>query len=430
MRYTYRRLAVALAALLLTAPVLKAQEVAFGGIELAGSSVKGLTFVFQPGTDATSQGGARPDRMKRLQYAERNASFVSMKDGCKLNAKGLDLLTKDATEVVQELRDGAKANNFGKLQLFVVGSSGLGSVCNTDEIISRIQASTGLCAEFITASDEAKYSLGFVLPRDRYRSLMLDVSSGNFLGGYYVITRAAAWPPREWHGFEIPYGTRTLKDKAIALTKQPQTDAQGNPLPALDFYQAVDVVLHKEVLPVLDDLKNENSALENFSQIYMLGGAVWATSTRTKPVEQEEWAISSLRLADFDNVLAKVKDGTFNDFEETDFPAKTNPKTRELADNELKDVLQRFDPQSLYAGVALMRFVVEQTAPNAHLYFPTTAAWISGYAREKFRETGKSVPTCAVPAERKLGALRPPTTPVPATASTPDPTVAHPSPNK
>ncbi len=350
MRHFHLRFAAALATALALPCLLPAQQVAFGGIELAGSSVKGLTFVFQPGTDATAQGAARPERMKRLQYAERNASFISMRDGCKLNEKGLDLLTKDTVDVVQELRDGAQANNFGKLQLFVVGSSGLGAVCNTDEVIARVQEATGLCAEFITASDEAKYSLGFVLPRDRYRSLVLNVSSSNTLGGDYVITRGASWPPREWHGLELPYGTRTLKDKALALTKTPQVDEEGNPLPALDFYQAVDVVLHKDVLPQLDELKNENSALENFSQVYLLGGAIWATSTRTRPVEQEEWAISSLRVADFDNVLARVKDGTFNEYDGTEFGPKVSQKTRDSAENELKDVLQRFD-----RGVSLRR---------------------------------------------------------------------------
>jgi hypothetical protein len=403
MRHFHPRLVVALAALLAAPSMLPAQEVAFGGIELAASSIKGLTFVFQPGTEAAAQGAAKPERMKRLQYAERNAGFISMRDGCKLSAKGMDLLAKDTSEVVQELRDGAKANNLGTLHLFVVGSSGLGSVCNTDEVAAKVQQATGLCAEFISASDEAKYSLGFVLPRDRYRSLVLDINGGNTLGGYYVVTRGAAWPPREWHGMELPYGTRTLKDKALALTKTPQTDAQGNPLPPLDFYQAVDVVLHKEVQPLLDGLKDENSALENFSQVYLLGGSIWAISTRVKPVEQEEWAISTLRLADFDHVLAMVKDGTFNEFDGTEFGPHASSKTRVNAEGELQDVLQRFDPQTLYAGVSMMRFIIQQTTPSARLYFPTTAAWISGYAREKFREAGTSVPTCGAPVERNIG---------------------------
>ena len=382
-------------------PNLLAQEVAFGGIELASSSVKGLTFTFQPGTDAGVRGAARPDRMKRLQYAERNASFISMKDGCRLAERGMDLLVKDLGEVVDELREGARAKNLGTLQLFVVGSSGLGAVCNTAEIVARVQAATGLCAEFITASDEAKYTLGFVLPRDRYRSLIINISGGNTLGGYYVATRGAAWPPREWHGFEIKYGSRTLKDRALALSKDPHVSTQGTTLPPLDYYQAVDAVLQKEVMPVLDEIKEENSGLESFGQLYMVGGAIWATSTRTKPMQQEEWAIASLTMADFDHVLAKVKDGTFGTFDGSEFSERVSAKTRDAAELELKDVLTRFDPQSLYAGVALARFIVQQTTPTAHVYFPTTAAWISGYAREKFRENGTRVPSCAVssPAE-------------------------------
>ncbi len=154
-----------LAALAVGARAGQAQDVAFGGIELASSSVKGLTFVFQPGTDAAGQGGARPERMQRLQYAERNASFISMKDGCKLNERGMNLLLKDTNEVVQELRDGAREKNLPTLKLFVVGSSGLGAVCNADEVVAKVRQATGLCAEFITASDEAKYNLGFVLPQ-------------------------------------------------------------------------------------------------------------------------------------------------------------------------------------------------------------------------------------------------------------------------
>ena len=397
------RLAILVLASPFSAPLFHAQQVAFGGIELASSSVKGLTFVFQPGSDAAAQGGPRPDRMKRLQYAERNASFISMRDGCKLNEKGVALLVKDTTEVVSELRDGAKAQNLGNLQLFVVGSSGLGAVCNTDEIVAKVQEATGLCAEFITASDEAKYTLGFVLPRDRYRSLIIDISGGNTLGGYYVTTRGAAWPPREWHGFEIKYGSRTLKDKALALTKAERTDAQGRPIPPPDFYHAVDAVLQEDVEPELDEIKEENSGLENFGQLYMVGGAIWATSTRIKPVEQEEWAISSLTVADFSDVLAKIRDGTFNEYSGTEFGPHVSEKTRDAAQDELKDVLTRFDPESLYAGVALARYIIQHTTPSAHVYFPTTAAWISGYAREKFRENGTAVQGCNATPQLKKG---------------------------
>ena len=394
---------LALLATAMGAGTARAQEVAFGGIELASSSVKGLTFVFQPGSEAVGQGGARPERMQRLQYAERNASFISMKDGCKLNERGMNLLVKDTNEVVQELRDGAKEKNLPSLKLFVVGSSGLGAVCNTDEIVARVRQVTGLCAEFITASDEAKYNLGFVLPRDRYKSLIIDISGGNTLGGYYVTTRGAVWPPREWHGFELKYGSRTLKDKAVALTKAQIKDAQGIPLKPPTYWQAIDIVLHQEVLPALDQIKEENSGLENFTQMYMVGGAIWGVSTRMKPVQQEEWAINALALPDFDAVMNKIKDGTYNQFDDDQFGPKVSAKTRGLAEDELHDVGQRFDPQSLYAGVALARYIVQETAPFARVYFPTTAAWISGYAREKFREAGASQPACSAGPQEKKG---------------------------
>ena len=394
-----RRFACALTLLLsVQASRLTGQEVTFGGIELASTSIKGLTFVFQPGADATSTAGVRPDRMKRLQYAERNTNFISMRDGCKLSPRGVAQLLKSTGEVIAELREGAKTKNLGALQLYGVGSSGLGTVCNREEIIAKVQAQTGLCMEFITASDEARYSLGFVLPRDRYRSLILDIGGGNTKAGYYVITKGAAFPPREWHGFEIEFGARTLKDKAVSLMAEPRLDAQGLALPALTYYEAVDAALRREVLPRLQQQMLENSALENFSQVYMVGGVIWATSVRTRPVQQEEWAISSLSVNDFDKVLASVKDGTFGTYNGNDFSAQVSKKTREDAENELQDVQQRFDPQSLYAGVSLAKFVVEHTTPTARLYFPTTAAWISGYAREKFKEAGRSAPSCTVPA--------------------------------
>ncbi len=375
-----------------------AQEVAFGGIELASSSVKGLTFVFQPGSegDDQDQPGGKADRVERLQYAERNASFISMKDGCKLSERGLSLLVKDTAEVVGELREGARAKSQPNLKLFVVGSSGLGSVCNTDEIVARVREATGLCSEFISAVDEAKYTLGFVLPKDRYKSLIIDVTGGNTLGGYYVTTRGAAWPPREWHGFEMKYGSRTLKDRAQALLKQERRDAAGNVIaPPPDFWHAVDAVLHQEVLPELERIKDENPGLANFGQLYMVGGAIWGVSTRIKPVQQEEWAISPLSLSDFDTVMTKLRDGTYNEFDGDQFGPKVKAQTHEAAEAELRDVLQRFDPQSLYAGVALARFLVQETTPFARVYFPTTAAWISGYAREKFRESGAVLQTCS-----------------------------------
>lgn len=387
----------ALLVLLAPSAWLRAQDLAFGGLELASTSIKGLTFVFQPGAEAVGTGAAKPERMKRLQYAERNTNFISMRDGCKLSPKGMDLLIKATNEVITELREGAKAKNLGALQLYGVGSSGLGAVCNKEDVIARVQAATGLCMEFISASDEARYSLGFVLPRDRYRSLILDIGGGNTKAGYYVVTKGAAFPPHEWHGLELEYGARTLKDKALALMKAPRTDAQGHALPAPDFYAAVEEVLQKEVGPKLDDLKLANSALENFTSVYMVGGVIWATSARTRPVQQQEWAINSLSLADFSSVLSEVKDNTVGEFSGSEFGPRVSPKTREDAENELRDVLQRFDPQSLYAGVSLARFIIQQTTPSARLFFPTTAAWISGYAREKFRETGRAVAACGTP---------------------------------
>ena len=165
----------------------------------------------------------------------------------------------------------------------------------------------------------------------------------------------------------------------------------------MDYYQAVDAVLKSEVEPRLESIKSENSAIENFSQVYMVGGVVWATSTRMKPVQQEEWAISSLSLADFDGVLSHIKNGSFNQYGPSDIPARASAKTRDGAEAELQEVLQRFDSKSLYAGVSLARFIVAETTPHAALYFPTTAAWISGYAREKFKETGRSVAACIAP---------------------------------
>ncbi len=209
--------------------------------------------------------------------------------------------------------------------------------------------------------------------------------------------------PREWHGFELKYGSRTLKDKAVALTKAQIKDAQGIPLKAPDYWHAIDIVLHQEVSPALDQIKEENSGLENFGQMYMVGGAIWGVSTRMKPVQQEEYAISSLALPDFDAVMGKIKDGTYKDFDDSQFGPKVSQKTRQLAEDELHDVGQRFDPQSLYAGVALARYIVQETAPFARVYFPTTAAWISGYAREKFREAGASEPACAAGPQEKKG---------------------------
>lgn len=376
---------------------LRAQEITFGGLELASTSIKGLTFVFQPGADATGKDGAHPDRMKRLQYAERNANFISMRDGCKLSPKGMDLLIADTQAVIAELREGAVSKGLGNLQLYAVGSSGLGEVCNKDEILAKMQSETGLCIEFISAADEARYSLGFVLPRDRYRSLILDIGGANTKGGYYVVTKGANWPPREWHGFDLNYGTRTLQNKAEALMKTSTKDSHGNPAAGLDYYQAVDAVLQSEVGPKLDEIKLENSALENFAQVYMVGGVVWATSARMKPVQQQEWAISSLSTVDFDGVLNDIRNDTFNHFGDNELGPKVSAKTREGAQAELQQVLQRFDPHALYAGVSLARYVVQHATPRASLYFPTTAAWISGYAREKFRETGRSVAACKVP---------------------------------
>jgi Ppx/GppA phosphatase family len=405
-------------AFLLVAPaMLHGQSGAFGGIELASSSIKGLTFTFQPGADIVAPGTERSVRVKRLQYAERNRNFISMRDGCKLNAPGLDLLVSQTKEVIKELRDGATEHKLGKLDLFAVGSSGLGAVCNTDEIIARVQSATGLCMEFISASDEARFSMGFVLPRDRYRSVMLDVGSGNTKGGYYVTTRGTKQPPREWHGFEITYGARTLKDAAVALSNQILKDqVASNPTPTgsdlkpeekeaaekarreAAYYAAVEALLKEKVLPQIEQLKNEHSGLGNAAQIYMVGGSIWATSTWAKPVQQMEWAINSLRLNDYQDLIAAIQDNSYLKVREGAFSAKVSQSTKTGAEAELADVLQRFDKQSLYAGVSLAKFITKQLAPSAMIYFPTTAAWISGYAREKFDETRTGVPSCVASA--------------------------------
>ena len=371
--------------------IARAQTGVFGGIELASSSIKGLTFSFQTVEDSGPKGGGKNVRLKRLQYAERNTPFISMKDGCKLSARGLDLLASQTKEVIQELRDAAEEKGLGKLQLFTVASSGLGALCNTEEIIERVQEATGLCLEFISASDEVRYSLGFVLPRDRYRSLIVDIGSGNTKAGYYVTTKGANWPPQEWRGLNLKYGARTLKDEALALSKSA----------SIDYFKAVDIVLEEKVLPEIKLLKSENAYFGNAPQVYMVGGSIWATSTWARPVQQIEWAISSLKTTDYADLLAAIKDDSFRKFRPSAFNRNTKNKTREDAESELLDVLKRFDKESLYAGVSLALYLTKQMSPkNSTIYFPTTAAWISGYARQKFDEARKGVPICAAGTKR------------------------------
>ena len=45
---------------------------------------------------------------------------------------------------------------------------------------------------------------------------------------------------------------KSRADKAVALTRAEIKDAQGNPLPKPDYWHAIDLVLHGEVLPALD----------------------------------------------------------------------------------------------------------------------------------------------------------------------------------
>lgn len=371
--------------LVMSPAFLRAEGGVFAGLELASTSIKGLTFSFQTVDSAGPQGVEKNVRLKRIQAEEENRPFISYRDGCRLSPKGLDELVTYTKVVLKKLQDGAAAQKLGALQLYAVGSSGLGSVCNREEIIERIQAATGLCMEFITASDEARYSLGFVLPRDRYRSVIADVGGGNTKIGYYVTLKGSKGDP-QWHGMEVPYGSRTLKDEATALAKSSGTD----------YYTAVGTVIEQKVRPIIQQLKSEHSYLTGAPQIYMLGGAVWASSAWAKPTQTVEWAITSLRTTDFDEVLKSIRDDEQRTLKDTTLPKGTTVATKSSAVDVWEDVKKRLDPEMRYAGARLAQVLANEIGGrNPLIYFPVTATWISGYARQKFYDTRKGAPVCS-----------------------------------
>jgi hypothetical protein len=206
---------------------------------------------------------------------------------------------------------------------------------------------------FLTPQKEGMYTAtGLVFPRVKNKSLILDIGGGNTKGGYY--------DNGEFKPLSLPYGSRTL-------------DATANTLP-------------ENVGKELYSLLNQAPMVQTKSEVFLLGGIVWAMMNYMYPEKSftdyseftyEDVAhFKTLATGDYNNLQSYVQ---------SRLDAITDPAKQTKASATVENVRHVFTPENLRKGAILLEAIaasLRTPTVSKHFYFINNGAevaYITGY---------------------------------------------------
>ncbi len=94
---------------------------------------------------------------------------------------------------------------------------------------------------------------------------------------------------------------------------------------------------------------------------------------------------------DIDTFLQRLRSGKWNQDEprftfERQVPATRQEATKKSNEADRKAVQNKFSQEDLLAGVSLIRMILDNANPSAHVFFARNGNYLYGYALEKFRD--------------------------------------------
>jgi hypothetical protein len=349
----------------------------FGGVEIGSTGVKAIVLDFIRGDDGL------PDFIAAWKPKEINVSLGKLPaDGLKFDPNAVT----DAREAVKTfMAQMDEKYGLKKDKIFVVASSGVFSGFKTKEAAAEAKNTltnemkdvcTGL--DCISVTDEAKYDIEASVPaKVRGETLLLDFGSGNIKGGFFE--------DGAFTNMSVDYGTKTF---LAAVTKEAKKSKA--PLP-----QLAEEVCDQLVVPKLKEELDRKPSLNRPPRVVVLGGAVWAMATFTRPeaVGKSRIDLSPGDVGRFRALVRgcwappgeKDKATVEREMKEKILASITEREAREKAEKAVNDVQKVFSPDQLVSAAELLRGVAaEYQFGTKQLLFRNAAqAWLVGYLMKK-----------------------------------------------
>jgi hypothetical protein len=246
---------------------------------------------------------------------------------------------------------------------FVVGSSGVAKAKNLDALADAVAEKTKLPKMgFIDAKQEAEYGYySSVSGRERTKSLVIDIGSGNTKFGYID-------GKRQFVGAELAYGSVTL-NKLVGISDLPPRFSLAR-------------VAMNEVLPAFRTVVKEHPEILNRSNTIWIGGAAWATAMYSHPEAADKPSVTVTR-SDIEEFLIALEKDNWKD--------RKPPKPLTVAqakawEKQWADVTSVFkNTGQLLSGVFLMKVILSDGIPRQSVHFPLNGQWISGYTAALYK---------------------------------------------
>lgn len=357
----------------------------FGGVEIGASGVKAVAIrvnEVDEGYNATEI------------YSPKTANTNIMEGVAKTRLMRKDRIDETAKEVnafcEQILALGVPTDH-----LYVVGSSGL-RADNLSELSDKVKETTGRQMAFLTVDDEVNYAISGAVPKftrvyvrnrktgkrrlrridNRGRSIFVDIGSGNTKGGYQERISVANPPDYRVASFGIPFGTKTLADRA---TRQLPKDSESSDISNATRSAYTDVFGEP-----LRSAVETKPGLQNRSKIYLSGGIVWAMATLLHPEDRRPYV--QLTAADidrfYDEVVSEPQKLLNPDL------SRLDPVTRQKVEGDVNSVQSTFSPNQLIAGAQILKSLSRDLKfdnPRRDIRFVRAGyiAWILRYVNVK-----------------------------------------------
>jgi len=249
----------------------------------------------------------------------------------------------------------------------VVGSSGLPTVSNRDDLVKAVAETTNLPAmAILVPAEEVRLTIKGLLndELERADALLVDVGSGNTKGGFLGAGTVV--------DFSVPYGSVTFANRVAmdaSSKKQAFSDAAARLRPVL-----LEEALSKQVA--------SHPELAKRRIVFLAGGAAYALTTLMKPeaVLQKRVELTAKDIAAYAKLVRS------SPITRPSLDAIADPATRAAAEKEAKNVLDTFTPQNLIAGAEVLTALASALSLEGKtLLFDRTAitAWIRAKALEQ-----------------------------------------------
>jgi hypothetical protein len=233
---------------------------------------------------------------------------------------------------------------------------------------AAVDQKTGLSLEFIDVRDEGRYGLVSAVPTARVQdALHADIGSSN--------TKIGCMVRNTYNSSEIPFGSVTLRKKAT--------------LPDVDYMAGLQSAL-RPVTAAYNTERMNTPCLGSRNRIYLIGGAAWATATFSRP-EAALWGYVPLSRRDIDLFYDHLIDKSYNQTEPVfhfgpQLKAPQQERIKKANATDRAGVVEVFSREDLLAGVSIIRLILDQGNPSAHVWFVRNGNYLFGYALEKYKD--------------------------------------------